>query len=553
MSGGVKAAISFSCLINILMLAAPIYSLQVFDRVLASQSTDTLIFLTLVILIALGTLAGLEVSRGRILTELGCWLERTLSPLLLDRLILASAHKGEAMPIQGLRDLEQIRSFLSGPALKAIMDAPWTPLFVIVMFLMHPVLGVLTLIGVVVMLGLAYLNDRSTHTGLNSGNAKTRAAMSLAEAACINADSVTAMGMKPNLTGTWSKMNAEGLCDLQAAANAGGNVAAVSKFMRMALQIGGLGIGAWLVLQGDLTAGGMLAGSILLGRAMGPVDQAIGSWRSAIAAREAYARLNDMLFVPIYETPMPLPQPEGRLLINDLSYAHEGAQSALLRKVNVMLEPGESMAIVGPSASGKTTLARLLVGSLSPLAGEIRLDGAELKHWDRDALGQYIGYLPQEVELFAGTVKSNIARLAEADPDAVIEAAKNAGAHEMIQGLADGYDTQIGIGGASLSGGQRQRIALARALYGNPKMIVLDEPNANLDAAGDEALTSAMAYMAQAGITVITIAHRPSILKHLDYALILHPDAQAKFGRCDELFNNIGAPSPVVQVVGRAS
>lgn len=551
MNSGIKAAIVFSCLINILMLAAPIYSLQVFDRVLTSQSTDTLLFLTLLIIVALAALGGLEIARGRILTELGGWFERTLSPVLLERLIRASATKGEALPVLGLRDLEQVRVFLSGPATKALMDAPWTPIFVIVMFMLHPLLGVLTIVGAAVLLTLAYLNDKRTQKGLNSGNAKTRQAMDLAESACANADAVAAMGMTPNVAERWRKYNREGLAELQDSGNAGGNIAGVSKFIRMALQICSLGLGAWLVLQGQLTAGGMLAGSILLGRAMGPVDQAIGSWRSAIGARTAYERLGDMLAAPISEAPMPLPDPEGRLQVSDLAYAHPGAKETVLRQVNISLEPGDSLAIVGPTASGKTTLARLLVGSLSPLAGEVRIDGADIKQWDRDALGSYIGYLPQDVELFGGTVKENIARLGEVDAEKVVEAATIAGAHDLILALPQGYETEIGHGGASLSGGQRQRIGLARALYGAPKLVVLDEPNANLDNAGDRALVKAMKAMAEAKITTIIIAHRPSVLKHIDYSLVLRPDAAPQFGPREQMFEAISTPAPVAKVVSR--
>ncbi len=553
MSGGIRAAVIFSCVINLLMLAAPIYSLQVFDRVLTSQSVDTLLFLTLIIIVALAALGGLEIARGRILSELGCWLERTLSPVLLERLIGASAAKGEALPVQGLRDLEQVRGFLSGPALKALLDAPWTPIFVIVMFMLHPLLGVLTIFGGAVLLALAYLNDKRTQSRLNSGNAKTRQAMTLAEAACVNADAVAAMGMTPNVSNRWRQFNADGLADLQAAGNAGGNVASLSKFMRMSLQICSLGLGAWLVLQGQLSAGGMLAGSILLGRAMAPIDQAIGSWRSAVGARAAYTRLGEILSAPIDEPPMPLPEPEGRLEVNGLSYAHPGAKDAVLRNLDFTLEPGDSLAIVGPTATGKTTLARLLVGSLTPLAGEVRIDGANIKQWDRNALGKHIGYLPQDVELFAGTVKENIARLGEVDADLVVEAAQRAGAHDLILALDDGYETDIGQGGAALSGGQRQRIALARALYGNPKIVVLDEPNANLDNAGDQALIKAMQAMAAAKITAIIIAHRPSVLKHIDYSLVLQPDAVPAFGPREEIFKTISAPAPVAQVVGRAS
>ncbi|MCK5446080.1 MAG: type I secretion system permease/ATPase [Rhodospirillaceae bacterium] len=553
MSGGIRAAVIFSCVINLLMLAAPIYSLQVFDRVLTSQSVDTLLFLTLIIIVALAALGGLEIARGRILSELGCWLERTLSPVLLERLIGASAAKGEALPVQGLRDLEQVRGFLSGPALKALLDAPWTPIFVIVMFMLHPLLGVLTIFGGAVLLALAYLNDKRTQSRLNSGNAKTRQAMTLAEAACVNADAVAAMGMTPNVSNRWRQFNADGLADLQAAGNAGGNVASLSKFMRMSLQICSLGLGAWLVLQGQLSAGGMLAGSILLGRAMAPIDQAIGSWRSAVGARAAYTRLGEILSAPIDEPPMPLSEPEGRLEVNGLSYAHPGAKDAVLRNLDFTLEPGDSLAIVGPTATGKTTLARLLVGSLTPLAGEVRIDGANIKQWDRNALGKHIGYLPQDVELFAGTVKENIARLGEVDADLVVEAAQRAGAHDLILALDDGYETDIGQGGAALSGGQRQRIALARALYGNPKIVVLDEPNANLDNAGDQALIKAMQAMAAAKITAIIIAHRPSVLKHIDYSLVLQPDAVPAFGPREEIFKTISAPAPVAQVVGRAS
>ena len=558
LKGGVRAAVLFSMVINLLMLAAPIYSLQVFDRVLASQSTDTLLFLTIIIVFALAALAGLEIARTRILGEMGKWLERRLSPLLLERLIDASATRGESVGVQGLRDLKQVRDFLSGQAVKSLLDAPWTPIFVIVMFMLHPLLGVLTIVGAGILLGLAYVNDIRTQKKLNAGNFKTGQAMSMAEESCINADAVAAMGMIPNISKRWRGLNNEGLADLQTAGDAGGNIQAISKFARMTLQILSLGIGAWLVLQGQLTAGGMLAGSILLGRAMAPVDQAIGSWRSAVAARTAYGRLGEMLGAPLRETPMELPAPDGLLEISDLSYAHPEAKEAMLRNINFKLEPGSSLAIVGPTASGKTTLARLLVGSLVPLRGEIRIDGADIRQWDRSLLGQHMGYLPQDVELFPGTIKENIARLGDVDAAKVIEAAKMAGAHDLILGLENGYDTEIGQGGASLSGGQRQRVALARALYGTPKLVVLDEPNANLDNAGDHALITAMQEMTKAGITIIIIAHRPSVLKNIDYSLVLRPGMAAEFGPAKEMFKTISAPATIptnngAKVAGKAS
>jgi len=366
-----------------------------------------------------------------------------------------------------------------------------------------------------------------------------------AEAAVRNADTVVSMGFSKNLIQRWAKSNETALQGMAEASRRSGSVSALSKFIRLSLQIAITGTGAWLVLGAELTAGGMIASSILLGRALGPADQAIAWWKNAVAARGAFERLRELMTPKPGEVSdvMELPVPEGQISVEKVIFGHNETGEPVLRNVSFKLEPGESLGIAGPTAAGKSTLARLLVGLAAPQAGHVRLDGADMSQWSSEILGDHIGYLPQEVELFDGTVRENIARFGPATALEVVTAAQKANVHEMILRLSNGYETQIGAGGAALSGGQRQRVALARALLGNPRFVVLDEPNASLDFTGDNALIGALHELAENDVTTAIITHRPSILRHVDKILILHADGQAEFGTREEMFTKITAPT----------
>ncbi len=498
--------------------------------------------LTLIALAALLTLGLLEAVRGRVFVRIGAWIDHRLGGVLLGSGIAdAASRHGDGSP-QGLQDLATVRTFLTGPGMFPILDAPWTPIFLLVTFMLHFWLGILALAGAVVLLIIAVLNEMATRGMIaESGDAAGRA-MRLAESALRNAEVIKAMGMMPNILGMWRRENETAVALQAGASDRGGAFSAVSKFMRLALQIGALAVGALLVIQDSLSPGAMIAGSILMTRALAPVDMAIGSWRSAVSARSAYARLRQR--IENASAPgegMTLPAPKGALTLEGVSYRYPGQEGLALRGVSFALAPGETLGLIGPTASGKTTLARLIIGNLAPLVGHVRLDGADISQWITQELGAHMGYLPQEVALFEGDVRINIARFSNADPESVVTAAKLAGAHEMILHLPTGYETQIGVDGAALSGGQRQRIALSRAVFGDPKLLVLDEPTANLDAVGEEALLSALAGLKARGATVVLIAHRPSLLRHVDKILVLREGEMYMFGPPDEVLPKITA------------
>ena len=541
--GGFIAAALFSLFINLLMLVTPLYMLQLFDRVLGSRSTDTLMVLTVITVLALLTMAGLMVVRGRVLVWIGTWIDRRIGGNVLAAGIEATA-TGREPSVQGLRDVSTARTFLTGSGVFSLMDAPWTPIFIAFVFFLHPLLGWISLIGACVLFVLALVNELATRKLLARSSAASIQSLQQAEAAARNADAVLAMGMAPNLIRRWQRQNIETTTLQARASNRSGAITSVSKFGRLILQIAMLGTGALLVLEGEVTPGVMIAGSILMARALAPVEQAIGMWRSAVAARDAYKRVRLLLAAkPARATSMPLPAPSGNISVEGLTYIHTGASDPVLRSITFELQAGEAMGLIGPSASGKTTLARLLVGNLTPRAGHARLDGMDMAKWDPVDRGQYVGYLPQDVELFSGTVRENIARMGEDDSVDIIAAAKVAGVHELIMRLPKGYETEIGEDGAALSGGERQRIALARALYGNSKLIVLDEPNASLDSEGEAALVEALQTLRENNVTMVVIAHRPSILRNMDKVLVLRDGAMCAFGPRDEVLPAVMAPS----------
>jgi PrtD family type I secretion system ABC transporter len=543
---GFALLVVFSCGINLLILASPLYMWQIYDRVLASGRVETLVFLTLITAAALLALGALDAVRGHILGRMGRWLDRRLTPDLITA-SLRRTLRGEAAGGQALRDLATVRNVLAGPGVSALLDAPWAPAFIVIIALMHPLLGLVAVGAALALLAVAVVNEAASRRPLQDAAQRSIRAMQRAEVAIRNADVVLAMGMRRDFIRRWSALNEEALALQLKAGDRNATLVGLSKFLRMLVQVLILGVGAWLVLQNDLTAGGMIAASILLGRALAPIEQSIAAWKSLVAARDARDRLS-ALFARLPPEPlgMRLPTPLGRLSCEQVVYAPPGRLEPVLRGVSFAVEPGTGLGIVGPSAAGKSTLCKILVGTWQPTRGSARLDGADLFAWNADLVGRHIGYLPQDVELFAGTVAENIARLgADPDPDAVVAAAQAAGVHEMILALPQGYDTEIGEAGGHLSGGQRQRIGLARALYGRPRVVVLDEPNASLDGDGETALLRALFTAKAWGATVVIVAHQPRILAPVDQLLLLRQGAVEAFGPRDEVLERMRPLRPI--------
>ena len=525
----------FSLLINLLMLTAPIYMLQVYDRVLTSRSVDTLIFLTVAALIAFITLWTFEVLRNRVMVLTASWLDRRLSHETLSR-ILTDSSQSAGSRSQPLRDVGVIRDFLTGQAAFPIFDSPWVPIYIAIVYLFHPLLAWIAIFGAFVIFFLALMNDFATRRAVEKAHQASTLAYHSADDALGNADVVESMGMAPAVVRRWHAANDHSISAHAQASARTGFLVVSSKLFRQLLQTALLGVGAWLVVQNQITAGAMIASTILVSRALAPVEQLISSWRSAVAARGAYRRLR-VLFdgTAKPQQKMELPAPTGRIDVSGVSYAYPGAKVPFIRSVGFSLEPGESLGLIGATASGKSTLARIIVGSLKPQIGNVRLDGADIGQLSPEFRGKHVGYLAQEVELFDGTVRENIARLEEDVSEAVINAAVMSGTHDLVLGLPDGYETSLGRNGVALSGGQKQRIGLARAVYGDPRLVVLDEPNANLDQLGETALIQTVNTLKEHGATVIIIAHRPSVLRNVDKILVLHEGQVRFFGTRDEV------------------
>ncbi len=516
------AAGAFSFFINALMLVPAIYMLQVYDRVLVSRNETTLYMLTLIVIGFYVVMGGLEWLRSRLMVQAGLRLDAELNDKVLSSAFRQNLRQSGASADQSLGDLGVIRQFLTGNGLFAFFDAPWAPLFIAVIFLMHPLLGVVSLIGALVLLGLALLTEYRTQKPLAAANQAGIAANQFANNSFRNAEVIEAMGMFPSLRARWYALHGRMLALQAVASERAGSISAVTRFTRISLQSLILGFGALLVIDGQITPGAMIAASILMGRALAPVEQAIGAWKQFVAARGAHGRLKQLLgdYHP-REPRISLPAPRGEYRIENVYAAAPGGSVPILRGVNLAIPQGTVVGVIGPSGSGKSTLARLLVGVWGAGSGKVRLDGADVFDWDKAELGPSIGYLPQDVELFDGTVAENIARFGELDSEAIVQAATLAGVHDMILHLPAGYDTPIGNAGCALSGGQRQRIALARALYGDPSVVVLDEPNSNLDDVGEAALVAALKQLKEAGRTVVLITHRTSVLSVIDRLLVL--------------------------------
>lgn len=533
----------FSLVMNLLMLAMPLYMMQVFDRVLTGQNLDTLAFLTLLAVIAIGLMTVLEVLRGRILTRTMQWLDRVLGGQTIERLIEARLI-GRADAAEPLRDLGAVRSFLGGAGIFPLFDAPWVPIYLIAVYLLNPWLGLLATMGAVVLFALAIANELALRAPLGRASLLIQRNLHAIDSAVRNAEVVDAMGMLPGILARWQVGNDAAQAEQERASDRAGLLIALTKGARLLVQVATYGFGALLVVRQELTGGAMIGGSIIMARALAPIEQAMGTWKQLVSARESWRRLDRFFDLPRLRVgDMSLPSPEGHLSVEQLLFGFPGSIEATVRDISFRLEAGESLAIVGPSAAGKTSLIRLIVGTLRPTAGHVRLDGADVFQWRRDAFGRHVGYLPQDVELFAGTVRENIARFSEATDEAVIAAAQRAGCHEMILRLPLGYDTQIGDGGALLSGGQRQRIGLARAVIGRPRLVVLDEPNANLDGEGEAALMQALIALKHERVTVVVVSHRPSLVAHVDKMLVMRAGALELFGPREPVLERLNRPA----------
>ncbi len=527
----------FSLFINLLMLVPVVYMLQLYDRVIPSGSMSTLIMLTLIAMLMFLTMGGLEWVRSQILVKVSARIETLLNERLYDISFKQSLYTGgQKASSQPLDDLTSLRQFMTGNGLFAFFDAPWIPIYIAVMFMFHVWIGVMAVITACVLIVVAIANERFTRGALTDANSIAMANRARLNKNLVNAEVIESMGMLRDMRQRWKKDNEQVLEFQSAASSKAGLFAASSKVLRMAAQSLILGLGAYLAIEREISPGSMIAGSILLGRALAPIDQMIAGWKGFIAARGQYSRINELFSkIPADKDKMSLPSPEGALMAEGAVVIPPGAKVPVLKSINFAIPSGMAVGLVGPSGAGKSTLARAMLGIWPTSSGKIRLDGADVFAWNREELGPSIGYLPQDVELFEGTVSENISRFGEFDSELVVQASKAADVHEMILRLPEGYDTPIGATGGVLSGGQRQRIGLARALYGNPVLIVLDEPNASLDDVGEAALTRAIEALKQREATIIVISHRPSVLGVMDNVMILKDGQVVAFDKRDAI------------------
>lgn len=549
------AIIVFSIAINALMFVSPLYMLQVYDRVLHSRSEMTLLLISGIAVGMLAVYGLLEWLRSLVLVRAGLRFDEMISGGAFNRVVSGTLKNPQARSEFVLNDIDRLREFLTGSGIIALCDLPWMPIFLVVCFLFHPLVGWIATVGALISFALAIANEFATKKTLNEAATHSQSANYFASSTMQNVEIIRALGMETALRGRWSAMHRNMLHKQAIASDRGGILLSASKFVRMTLQTVILGAGAYLVIQGDISSGSMIACSILMGRALAPVDMVVGQWKQFIGARQAYSRLSHIFKeIPEESERTALPPPKGYLTVEQLMIAAPGSRTPLVHSVNFALKPGEAMALVGPSGTGKSSLVRALVGVWQPTSGTIRLDGAELQHWNSAELGNHLGYLPQTVELFAGTVAENISRFREdATPDEIIRAATQSRVHQMIQNLPNGYDTQIGVGGGQLSGGQRQRIGLARALFGNPALIILDEPNANLDSEGEEALFQVITELKAKQKTVIFVSHKMSLVTLSDKTMILANGTMRSFGFTRDLLQPQPSTTTVVSDDGAST
>lgn len=543
-------AFVFGFFINVLLFVSPLYMLQIYDRVLLSRNEGTLVGITVIAAFALVVYAALEMLRSRILVRGGIIFDQKIADPIFD-----AAHRGTLRKPGGgqetaLRDVDVLREFLTSSGILAFFDAPWTPIFLVACFILHPWFGWIGLIGGALILALTLLNELATRRSIDAASQAAGSAAQQARSTFRNADVLRAMGMLASVRTLWRSRHDEALLFQAHASDRAGILVAATKFVRMFLQTMILGVGAYLAIHREISAGSMIAASIIIGRALAPIELVVANWKGFTAARASYGRLARLVAAEGQEPKrMALPRPQGRIAVDGLSVAAPGTSTLILRDVSFAAEPGSVIGVIGPSAAGKSTLVKALTGVLPRFGGTIRIDGSDLDHWDPQILGGAVGYLPQDVELFDGTVAQNIARFAHEDEAAIMAAAQTAGCHTLIQGLPDGYNTWIGAGGHVLSGGQRQRIALARALYGAPSFVVLDEPNASLDHAGEAALVNAVAELKRRGATVMIVTHKVSLLTGADQVLVMRDGTVETFGPAARVLEEVAGLRPVPSLV----
>jgi len=536
-------AVLFSFFINLLVFVGPLYMLQIYDRVITSRNELTLIFLTVIAGCLLMSYAALEKIRSAVLVRAGLLFDATTRSELFESVLQGSLRQPDKAHYSVLRELDVIREFLTGAGLISFCDVPWVPIFVAGCFILHPYFGIVATVGAVLIFVFALANEMLTREQLKRAGRSAGEASVFATATFRNVEVLHAMGMWRPLRDRWLKRQGEMMEYQATASDRAGVLISATKFVRAFLQIAILGTGAYLVINQETSPGAMVAASIIMSRALAPVELVVGQWKGFRAARNAWDRITELLnILPKRQERMKLPDPQGQLSVQSITVVPPNSNKPVLAGVSFAIEAGTTLGVIGPSAAGKSSLARAVVGIWPAVMGSVRIDGAELSHWDNEQLGRHIGYLPQDVELFAGTVAENIARFEEVDEKLVIDAAQMAGVHSLIQSMPNGYNTQIGDGGQSLSGGQRQRIALARALYRMPSLILLDEPNASLDAEGEAALLHSLQSLKQAKRTVILITHKTNILAAMDKILVLAQGQVQGFGDREEIFAKLLAP-----------
>lgn len=526
-----------SFVLNLFVFVSPLYTMQIYDRVLTSRNGTTLLMLSLIVLALFAAYAALEHFRSRALVQLGLCVDSALSEPAFEA-AFRGALDAKNSPTLPVRDVETLRATLSGSLVPALMDAPWIPIYLGLCFILHPAIGAVATLGAVAILGVALLNERVTKGSLIRASELSHGANERLIASLRNAEVIKALGMGQPVRGEWQRQRDEALAFHTMAADRGGTLLATTKLLRLALQSAVLGVGAYLAINQNMAAGAMFAASLIMGRALAPIEGAVAQWKGFVSARSAFQRLSATLKAPSNSAKelMTLPHPAGSLRVEGLSVRAPSGNALLLHNVSFEVEPGEIAAVVGLTGSGKSSLARALVGVWQPVQGVVRLDGNDIRHFPDEQRGRVVGYLPQDVELFAGSVRDNVTRFDPAATDeAAVAAASAASAHELIQGFSDGYATQIGEGGAILSGGQRQRIGLARALYAQPALVVLDEPNANLDMDGDAALARALSGLRDAGAIVVVITHRPQLLSQVDKIILMQKGQAVRVGLRDEI------------------
>lgn len=538
----------FSLFINLLMLVVPVYSLQVLDRVLSTGSMETLLWLTVIMLIAFLISSLMQALRSFVLICVGEWIDECLSPNLLAMSIMNASSTG-SRGTQNMRDLNSVRNFLTGNGLLTMFDAPWSVIFLLVIYIIHPDLGHISLIGCAILFGLAWMNEIAMHKPLDEASEHNIKNMQQVDIAIRNAEAIEAMGMTEAITRRWGAINKNVSLLQSIASYRSAIIQAFTKFFRLTLQIAIIGWGAYLAIHNQITSGSIIAASILTGRVFAPFESAISTWKHLVETQKSYKRLKESInAMDDRRDGISLPTPTGKLVVEKLVYITPDRKKPILKGVSFSLNAGDILGVIGPSAAGKSTLAKLITGAFVPYAGTVRLDGSDVRQWRRDEFGQYVGYLPQDIELFAGTIKDNIARMIHNAPDKmVVKAAQMAGVHELIMSLPNSYDTEIGHNGAVLSAGQRQRIALARALFGDPKILVLDEPDASLDAEGESALLRALKNAKERFITTVIITHRRPMLQYINKLLVLQGGELSMFGNTKDVLTALNEEAKKIE------